>query len=202
MTAHSLHPDATPDAWGELCRLVAEPFVVLDTETTGLLAPEVVSVAVVDDRGRPLLHELVRPEKLIEPEAARLTGLSLEALEGKPSFLEIAPSVADAIRGRRVVIYNVAYDVAVLRNTHRRYGLDMPTFESWCAMEWFARLYGQWDPERNAFVWQSLTKAATFFGVRVESAHDALADCMTTWHILQEALRRSGLRRNGMDSLF
>ena len=202
MTAHSLHPDATPDAWGELCRLVAEPFVVLDTETTGLLAPEVVSIAVVDDRGRPLLHELVRPEKLIEPGAARLTGLCLEALEGKPSFLEIAPSVADAIRGRRVVIYNVAYDVAVLRNTHRRYGLDMPTFESWCAMEWFARLYGQWDPERNAFVWQSLTKAATFFGVRVESAHDALADCMTTWHILQEALRRSGLRRNGMDSLF
>ena len=202
MTVHSLHPDATPDAWGELCRLVAEPFVVLDTETTGLLAPEVVSIAVVDDRGRPLLHELVRPEKLIEPGAARLTGLCLEALEGKPSFLEIAPSVADAIRGRRVVIYNVAYDVAVLRNTHRRYGLDMPTFESWCAMEWFARLYGQWDPERNAFVWQSLTKAATFFGVRVESAHDALADCMTTWHILQEALRRSGLRRNGMDSLF
>ena len=202
MTAHSLHPDATPDAWGELCRLVAEPFVVLDTETTGLLAPEVVSIAVVDDRGRPLLHELVRPEKLIEPGAARLTGLCLEALEGKPSFLEIAPSVADAIRGRRVVIYNVAYDVAVLRNTHRRYGLDMPTFEPWCAMEWFARLYGQWDPERNAFVWQSLTKAATFFGVRVESAHDALADCMTTWHILQEALRRSGLRRNGMDSLF
>ena len=202
MTVHSLHPDATPDAWGELCRLVAEPFVVLDTETTGLLAPEVVSIAVVDDRGRPLLHELVRPEKLIEPGAARLTGLCLEALEGKPSFLEIAPSVADAIRGRRVVIYNVAYDVAVLRNTHRRYGLDMPTFEPWCAMEWFARLYGQWDPERNAFVWQSLTKAATFFGVRVESAHDALADCMTTWHILQEALRRSGLRRNGMDSLF
>jgi DNA polymerase-3 subunit epsilon len=181
---------------------VAEPFVVLDTETTGLLAPEVVSIAVVDDCGRLLLHELVRPEKLIEPGAARLTGLCLEALEGKPSFLEIAPSVADAIRGRRVVIYNVAYDVAVLRNTHRRYGLDMPTFEPWCAMEWFARLYGQWDPERNAFVWQSLTKAATFFGVRVESAHDALADCMTTWHILQEALRRSGLRRNGMDSLF
>jgi DNA polymerase-3 subunit epsilon len=191
-----------PDAWGELRRLTAEPFVILDTETTGLLNPEVVSVAVVDDRGRPLLHQLVRPEKLIEPGAARLTGLSLEALEGKPSFLEIAPTVAGAIRGHRVVIYNAAYDVATLQNTHRRYGLDMPTFEPWCAMEWFARIYGQWDPERNAFVWQSLTKAAAFFGVRVETAHDALADCMTTWHILQEAVRRSGLRRCGMDSLF
>ena len=202
MTAHSLRPDATPDVWGELRQLVAEPFVILDTETTGLLAPEVVSVAVIDDRGRPLLHELVRPEKLIEPEAARLTGLCLEALEGKPSFLEIAPSVADAIRGRRVVIYNAAYDVAVLQNTHRRYGLDLPAFEPWCAMEWFARLYGQWSPERGAFVWQPLTKAATFFGVRVETSHDALSDCMTTWHILQEAVRRSGLRQRGMDSLF
>jgi DNA polymerase III epsilon subunit-like protein len=202
VTAHSLPSDAAPDAWGELRRLTTEPYVILDTETTGLLAPEVVSVAVVDDRGRPLLHELVRPEKLIEPEAARLTGLSLETLEGKPLFLEIAPSVADAIRGRRVVIYNAAYDVAVLRNTHRRYGLDLPTFEPWCAMEWFARLYGQWSPERSAFVWQPLTKAATFFGVRVETSHDALSDCMTTWHILQEAVRRSGLRQRGMDSLF
>jgi DNA polymerase III epsilon subunit-like protein len=202
MTVPSLHPDAPPDPWGELCRLAAEPFVILDTETTGLLAPEVVSIAVVDDRGRSLLHQLVRPEKQIEPGAARLTGLSLEALEGKPSFLEIAPSVADAIRGRRVVIYNAAYDVATLENTHRRYGLDMPAFESWCAMEWFARIHGQWDPERSAFVWQSLAKAAAFFGVRVETAHNALADCMTTWHILQEARRRSGLRHSGMDSLF
>ncbi len=202
MSARLPDSDTAADAWGEVRRLASEPFVVLDTETTGLLAPEIVSIAVVDDRGRPLLHEWVRPEKLIEPEASRLTGLTLEALAGKPSFVEIAPTVSDVLRGRRVVIYNAAYDVAALENTHRRYGLEVPPFESWCAMQWFARLYDQWDPERGSFVWQPLSKAAAFFGVRVDAAHNALADCLTTWHVLQEAMRRSGVRVSGMDSLF
>ncbi len=196
-----LPENAAPDPWGELGRLVQEPFVLLDTETTGLLAPEAVSIAVVSDAGRPLLHEWVRPAKPIEPEAERLTGLSLAMLDDKPSFPTVATAVADVLRGRRVVIYNAAYDVAVLENTHRRYGLPMPSFEPWCAMEWFARLNGQWDPQRGAFVWQSLQKAAAYFGVRVESAHDALADCMTTWSILREAMRRSGLRVDGMERL-
>jgi DNA polymerase III epsilon subunit-like protein len=190
-----------PDPWEELRRLAQEPFVLLDTETTGLLAPEVVSIAVVSDAGRPLLHEWVRPAKPIEPGAERVTGVSLAMLDDKPSYPAVAPAVADALRGRRVVIYNAAYDVAVLENTHRRYGLPMPAFEPWCAMEWFARLNGQWDSRRGAFVWQSLQKAAAYFGVRVESAHDALADCLTTWSILCEAMRRSGLRVDGMDRL-
>jgi DNA polymerase III subunit epsilon len=189
------------DPWEELRRLTEEPFVILDTETTGLLAPEVVSIAIVDDAGRPLLHEWVRPAKPIEPEATRLTGLSLATLEGKPSFPEIAPAVGGALHARRVVIYNAAYDVAVLDNTYRRYGIEVPAFEPWCAMEWFARLNGQWDPQRGSFVWQSLNKAAAYFGVRVDSAHDALADCMTTWSILREAFRRSGLRVDGMERL-
>jgi DNA polymerase-3 subunit epsilon len=193
--------NATPDPWEELRRLAQEPFVLLDTETTGLFAPELVSIAVVNDAGRPLLHEWVRPAKPIEPEAERLTGLSLAMLDDKPSFPAVAPAVADALRGRRVVIYNAAYDVAVLENTHRRYGLPMPAFEPWCAMEWFARLNGQWDPQRGAFVWQSLHKAASFFGVHVETAHDALADCVTTWSILREAMQRSGVRVDGMNRL-
>jgi DNA polymerase III epsilon subunit-like protein len=195
-------PDPRGDPWESLRQLAQDPYVILDTETTGLLAPEIVSIAVVDEVGRPLLHEFVRPAKAIEPEAERLTGLSLASLEGKPTFPEVEPRVTAAIEARRVVIYNAAYDAAALENTYRRYGLAAPAFEPWCAMEWFARLYGQWDPARGAYVWQPLHRAAAYFDVRVQSAHDALADCATTASILQEALRRSGLRVKGMDSLF
>jgi len=110
--------------------------------------------------------------------------------------------VAAAIGGRRVVIYNAAYDVGVLENTHRRYGLEMPTFEPWCAMDWFARVYGQWDAARGAFTWQSLRKAAAHFDLRVEGAHNALADCLTTWNVLRAAMRKAGVHASGMDSLF
>jgi len=192
---------AEADAWDELRSLAARPFVILDTETTGLTAPEVVSIAIVDDQGRPLLHEIVRPAKPIEPGATRVTGFRAEDLVQRPAFPAIAPAVAEAVRGKCVVIFNAAYDLAVLENTHRRYGLALPEFEPWCAMQWFARIYGQWDAERAAYVWQSLAKAAEFFRVGAHGAHDALADCLTTWAILREAFRRSGVRVLGMDAL-
>lgn len=194
-------PGAESAAWEELRSLAARPFVILDTETTGLTAPEVVSIAIVDDRGRPLLHEIVQPARPIEPEAARINGFRAEDLAQRPAFPAIAPAVAEAVRGKRVVIYNAAYDMTVLANTHRRYGIAVPEFEPWCAMQWFARIYGQWDAGRAAYAWQSLAKAAEFFHVQARGAHDALADCLTTWAILREAFLRSGVRVLGMDAL-
>ncbi len=178
-----------------------ERFVILDTETTGLLAPELVSIAVVDHRGRTVLSQTVRPAKPIEPEASRISGLTMASVADRPEFPAVAADVSQALDGRLVVIYNAAYDTQVLRNTYARYGSAVPAFRPWCAMEWFARLYGEWDEGRGAYVWQSLSKAATYFGVAQEPAHNAVADCLTTWKVLQEAFRRSGLRVPGMEPL-
>ncbi len=199
--AHTPSRRAGADPWDELRWLAESPYVILDTETTGLLEPEIVSIALVDDVGRSLLHEFVLPAKPIEPGASRITGITVASLAGRPAFPIIAGEVARHVSGKRVVIYNAAYDLAALANTHRRYGLPLPLFEPWCAMEWFARVYGQWDSARAAYVWQPLRKAATHFGIEAEAAHDALADCLTTYAILREAMRRSGLRSLGMDPL-
>ncbi|MDD5645982.1 MAG: 3'-5' exonuclease [Candidatus Bipolaricaulis sp.] len=177
-------------------------FLILDTETTGLLAPELITIAVVDHRGETVLSEAVRPAKPIEPEASRISGLTMESVADRPEFPAIAADVSRALTGRRVIIYNAAYDTQVLRNTSARYGLEVPQFRPWCAMEWFARLYGEWDDGRGTYRWQPLSKAAAYFGVAQDTAHNAVADCLTTWRILEEAFRRSGLRVPGMQPLF
>ncbi len=176
-------------------------FVILDTETTGLLAPELVTIAIVDHGGETLLAEAVRPAKAIEPEASRISGITLESVADQPEFPAIAADVSRTLAGRRVVIYNAPYDTQVLRNTYARYGLEVPPFQPWCAMEWFARLYGEWDEGRGTYRWQPLSKAAAYFGVAQGAAHNAVADCLTTWRILEEAFRRSGLRVRGMEPL-
>jgi DNA polymerase-3 subunit epsilon len=196
-----LKRDATA-SWDEIRRLLDDPYVVLDTETTGLLAPEMVSVAVVDDNGETLLHEIVRPAKPIDPGASRVSGLTAEAVADRPEFPSIEPRLTELLTGRRVVIYNAAFDTQVLANTYARYGFELPAFSTWCAMKWFAQLNGEWDQRRRAYRWQSLATAAAYFGVSQARAHDALDDCRTTWKILQEALHRSGERVVGMDPLF
>jgi len=164
-------------------------YVVLDTETTGLHEPELVTVAVVSANGEVLIDERVRPGKCIEADASRITGITDAMLADCHEFPAIYPRLLAALTGSRVVIYNAAYDLKVLANTCRRYGLLVPTVDAWCAMEWYAAMHGEWDPRRQAYRWQRLSVAAERFGIPELEAHSALGDCRTTLGVVDAALR-------------
>lgn len=176
----------------EITHLLAGPYVVLDTETTGLVDPEMVSVAVIDATGKTLIDEIVRPGRPIEPGASEITGLTDACVAGRPEFPAIEHALSRILEGQTVVIYNADYDVRVLANTYARYGLSLPLFAPWCAMKWYAQQYGAWDSRRGSYRWQSLAKAAEACGLTQSIPHTALADCLTTWQILQTLCRRSG----------
>ncbi|HDS29059.1 MAG TPA: 3'-5' exonuclease [Candidatus Acetothermia bacterium] len=170
--------------------LLAGSYVVLDTETTGLVAPEMVSVAVVDSTGKTMIDALVRPRKPIEPGASEITGLTEAGLAHQPEFPAIERDLSRILQGRTVVIYNAQYDLAVLRNTYARYELPLPTFTPWCAMRWFAEVHGEWDERRRSYRWQSLSKAALSCGLKQPIPHTALGDSLTTWRLLQAMAAR------------
>ena len=194
--------DKTKQAFSDILRaLDGHDFLVLDTETTGLNKPELVSIGIIDNNGVVLMDELVRPAKPIEPGASRITGITNEAVVDRPEFPAIYERLKEAISGKLVVIYNSAYDLKVLRNTCNRYNLAMPPIEAWCAMEWFAKVYGHWDNYRGNYTWQKLSTAAGYFAVEQHDAHNALSDCITTLRVIEAGLKRARELEFHMDRL-
>ena len=197
------HRGDVKQAYREIWELLSkDEFVVLDTETTGLDSPEMVSVAVIDRRGNTLLDERVRPNKPIEPGASEITGIRDADLADAPTFPAIYDAFCNAVQGRLVVIYNSSYDMQVIRNTCAQYRLAAPQFEPWCVMIWFAQIYGEWDERRSSYRWQRLSSAAQFYGVAQIDAHDALGDTLTTLGVVNAALEQAKRSIEPMDPLF
>jgi DNA polymerase-3 subunit epsilon len=174
---------------------------VLDTETTGLSNPELVSLSIVDETGGVVMDELVRPAKLIEQGATRITGITNELVKNRPEFPSIYTRFKQAVNGRLVVIYNAAFDLQVLASSCQRYNLEMPQFEYWCAMEWFAKVYGKWDTSKQDFKWQKLSVAAKYFAVDQYNSHNALSDCLTTLKVIEAGLAKARQQDSHMDFL-
>lgn len=98
--------------------------VALDTETTGKNDDgtpgehriiEVGCVEIIDRKitGRELRF-LINPDRPIDEEAERVHGISLDMLQDKPHFVDIADELIDFIRGSELLIHNARFDTAFL----------------------------------------------------------------------------------------
>ena len=168
--------------------------LILDTETTGLGDDaEVVELAVIDCAGAVLLDTLVRPSGPVPAEAAAIHGITDAMLAGAPTWSEIHARFCGLVEGRQVVIYNHEFDVRVINQTARRYGLQAPQgFDLvlepgsiHCAMQAYAEFYGAWSAEKGRYRWQKLSTAAQQQGVTVTNAHRALGDCLMTLGVVR-----------------
>ena len=155
-------------------------FCVLDSETTGLKPPvQFVEVAIVDADARTLFEGTIKPCCPIEPGAARVHGHTAQSLAGSPSFLEVYADVLDALRGRKVVVYNAPYDRRVwdaeVRSLGARGALAgwLPPWE--CAMKRYAAYVGE-PSKRGGYRSQKL----------VGGDHTALGDALATLRLIEE----------------
>jgi len=158
-------------------------YVILDTETTGHeTTSEAVSVAVVQSDGRVLLNTLCHPTKPIPQEAIAIHGITNEMVKDVLPFP--TELLAEILNNRNVIIYNAGYDVPILYSSTEKAALPYIDWYNianyYCAMEAFAKIYGDWNDYRRNFRWQKLSTAASYYKIQQDEAHGALVDCLTT----------------------
>ena len=95
--------------------------VILDTETTGLDPAQghrIIEIACVEMINRRLtknnFHQRVHPDREIDAGATQIHGITLEDLEGEPTFAEIADEFLAYATGAELVIHNAPFDVGFL----------------------------------------------------------------------------------------
>lgn len=112
--------------------------LVYDTETTGLLKPQVsdlsqqpkiIEFALVEiDQSYERVGEhswMIHPGEDITPEITKITGITNDDLRGKPSFLQVLPEIEQAFFGRhRVMAHNLPFDWGMLTNELKRLGRE------------------------------------------------------------------------------
>lgn len=95
--------------------------IVLDTETTGLDVEKghrIIEIGGVVMNGRKktteTFHVYINPQREIDKEAQEVHGISIEDLQDKPLFSEIAEDLLEFIDGSTLVIHNADFDVGFL----------------------------------------------------------------------------------------
>jgi DNA polymerase-3 subunit epsilon len=167
------------------------PWILLDTETTGLAAPiYVVELAAQCMRGwqpdGPPFRRLLNHGVAIPPEATRVNGYTREILErdGEPPrqvYTDFATYVAD----RPLVAYNLGYDLdEVLRPEWERLGVTPIGRPGFCALRLAQRLLDP-VPAGNC----KLQTLRQYYRLPERGAHTALGDVETVADLLQQVLR-------------
>lgn len=111
--------------------------IFLDTETTGLehkLGHRVIEIGCVEMRNRRLtnrhFHRYLNPQRDIDAGALAVHGISLDFLQDKPLFADIAAEFLDFVRGAELIIHNAPFDIGFLNAELAR--LDMAPIDTVC----------------------------------------------------------------------
>ncbi len=96
---------------------------------------EIGAVEVINRRltGRHF-HVYLRPDRLVDPEAYNVHGISDEFLADKPTYGDVVDDFLDFIRGAELVIHNATFDIGFMDYEFRLLKRDIPKTETFCTI--------------------------------------------------------------------
>ena len=183
--------------------------VILDTETTGLdYDDQIIEIGIIDAMtGGVLFHSLVKPFNCaISPEAQAIHGISEEMLAGAPGWLDIHDQVMSILTTRKVIGYNVDFDLDKMRSSWAAPTWENPidrkatmaeadafsaamndiSKHALDVMYWYAQFAGHWHHYFKNYTWVRLAGAySSECGKDPKDLHGALADCAATLEVIQ-----------------
>jgi DNA polymerase III subunit epsilon len=156
-------------------------YIVIDTETTGLVEPEACQIAWTLETGERG-SRLVKPSKPIEAGATAIHKITNEMIEGADPLIDIIGEVVDLARDRVVVMYNAPFDTGVITRSTKKIYLS-PMVQD--AMLIFASFNGEWNASRGSYRWKKLGEAISIMDLDItEDLHDAEVDAFMTRALL------------------
>lgn len=115
--------------------------IILDTETTGLDPQDghrIIEIGCVELLKRRLtkqhFHVYINPERIIDPGAIEVHGITNEFLEDKPLFGDIVKDFLDFVRGAELIIHNAPFDVGFINHELAKFNPDLGKLEDYCGV--------------------------------------------------------------------
>lgn len=178
-----MFPLANPKVIQRAQQILAYQPVFMDTETTGMTNSDVViEIGVVDLAGNTLFESLVKPSIPIPPDSIAVHGITEGMVASAPSWTDIWPDLQAVFQGRFVGMYNLDFDLRMMKQTHARYWLDWPMDDKrfFCVMKLYAAFYGQPSRIGRGFRFHKLEVAGAACGIPLPNAHRAVDDALLT----------------------
>ena len=146
-------------------------FLLIDTETTGLLnkkTAEVIQLSIVSSKGEVVFNSLVKPKYKIPKRITEYNGISNELTESYPTFSSLHEEIGEIINGSRLVAFKSSFDEAILNRTCDHYKL--PHFE------------GKWECVFKAYrAYCDFPRSGCHLPLGL---HSSLEDCFATVRLL------------------
>jgi len=173
--------------------------LVFDCETTGTdrVRDQEIELCVQQGlhEGAPSKVWRIKPSVSIHPGAQAVHGISMEELEGCPTFADVAAEITALFATADVIIgYNLAFDIDMLQAEYARIGQPLLDFSTTKIVDPF-RLWQQCEPRSLQHAHQR------FVGGEFAAAHTASADVAATGRVLAGMLRHFELDGQDWDQI-